>query len=207
MGLIQGPVNLTRYRVLDSPPELTDEFLTERLKRNLFLDIENTPDEESMGWVEILDHLAVDFNPTSFHFGPVIAMGLRIDTRRLSAKTVKRYLTMAVAQYESRNEKPMSSDQRRELKSKIRNDLLIRTPVNTDVYEVCWFPKQEELWLTATGVKIRERLEEMWHHTFGLGLIMKIPFVLARDLCPANIPDEAIDLARPSALFGHWSDA
>ena len=49
MSLLEGMVSLTRYHVLDSPTELPDEYLAERIKRNAFIDIETTIDEESIG--------------------------------------------------------------------------------------------------------------------------------------------------------------
>lgn len=201
MSLIKGSVTLTRYRVMDELPELTDEFIAERLGRNAFIPIDGTAEEEAVGWVELLDPLSTQFQPPSFNFGPVICVGLRVDTRKVSAKVVNRYLAMAEAEAEKLSGRPLSANQRRELKLKVRHDLLSRTPVATDVYEVCWFPKQAELWLTASGTKIRERLEELWRQTFGLGLMMKIPFVLAGDLLPAGASLEDLDRAKPSALY------
>jgi DNA recombination-dependent growth factor C len=159
-----------------------------------------------VGWVEILDPLNMDFPPTSWRFGPLIAMSLRVDTRKLSNKVLKRYLTMAAAQAESDTGKPLSTRDRQELKHRVREELLSRTPVNTDIYEVGWFPEAAEVWLVGAGsAKVRERFEEWWRHTFNLGLIMKIPFVQARIKGPEGAED-ALDRLRPSALFGGGED-
>lgn len=202
MGLIKGSVNLTRYRVLDSPSEVTEEFVAERLQNNAFIYIDNTLDEESLGWVEVLNPFAMDFQPTSFNFGESYVMGMRVDTRKISPKVVQRYLSIAIADAEARTQRPLSVDERRELKLKVRTELMSRTPVNTDVYEVCWFVKKEEIWLAGTGTKLRERLEDLWHRTFGLGIVMKIPYILARDLAPEDAPPDSVDRIQASALFG-----
>ena len=201
MGLIKGAVSLTRYRVLDSPPEISDDFISERLTSNRFLDIDAGPEEESVGWVEVLDPLSVGFAPTSFNFGQTVVLGLRVDIRRVSTKTVNRYLAVAEAETETVTGKPLTSNQRREMKAKIRNDLLIRTPLSTDVFEVCWFPKRDEVWLAATGTKIREKFEEQWRRTFSLGLLMKAPIMLAAELLPKDIPAETLERATASSLM------
>ena len=202
MGLIKGTVSLTRYLILEPPPELTDDYIIDCLNRNAFIDIDSTTEEESMGWVDVTNPLSTDFSFQTFNFGQMIILGLRMDTRKVSSKVVSRYFTMALAQAEQISEKPLNATQRKELKEKVRRDLLGRTPVNTDVFEVCWFPKKGELWLAAAGVKIREKLEDLWRRTFGLGLAMKIPFVLARELLPDSVPPDALDLAKPVALYG-----
>lgn len=202
MGLIKGSVSLTRYRVVDAPPEITDEFLADRLHKSSFMDIETSPEEESIGWVEILNPLSTEFEPYNFNFGEVIALNMRIDTRKVSAKMVNRYFSIAEMRERQSSDKPLSAEQKRELKARIKMDLLSRTPVATDVFEVCWFPKNEEVWLISTGPKIREKFEDLWRRTFNLGIVMKIPYVLAREVLPDNVSAENLDQAKPSALLG-----
>ena len=200
MGLLKGNISLTRYKVLDSPPEFTEEFLTDRFRRNAFMDIDKTPEEESMGWVEILNHFSTEFEPYRFNFGDVIVIGFRVDVRKVSAKMVNRYL--AQAESELGEEKQLNAEEKRLLKAKVRQDLLTRTPVNTDVYEICWFPRMAEVWLCASGTKIRERFEAHWIQTFNLGLGMKMPFILGVDHLPEGATTETLDQALPSALYG-----
>ncbi|MFH1139639.1 MAG: recombination-associated protein RdgC [Pseudomonadota bacterium] len=200
MTLIKGNVSLTRYKTLDPPPELTQEFLADRFRQNAFMDIDKSPEEESMGWVEVLNHFSTAFEHHHFHFGDVIILGFRVDVRKVSAKMVDRYLARAEAEADA--EKPLNKEERRMLKAKIRHDLLIRTPVNTDVYEVCWFPRLEEVWLAASGTKLRERFEAQWIQTFNFGLGMKMPFILGLDHLPEGATIDTLDQAQPSALFG-----
>jgi DNA recombination-dependent growth factor C len=203
MSLIKGSVTLTRYLVVDDVPELDAEFVADRLKHHAFQDIENGAEEESMGWVEILRTSSADFDPITLKFGDVLALAMRLDTRKVPAKTVNRYFALALAEAEAEPDQKLGPDKKRELKARVRLDLLSRTPVATDVFEVCWLQKSREVWLAAAGTKIRERFEELWRRTFGLGLIMKIPFVLAQNLAPAGTSAEALDQIRPSAFFGH----
>ncbi|MEW6263297.1 MAG: recombination-associated protein RdgC [Thermodesulfobacteriota bacterium] len=201
MGLIKGAVNLTRYWLAENPTEIGDDYVAERLQGNAFLDIEATTEEEAIGWVDALNPMTTRFEPQDFNFGQVMIFGLRLDTRRVSGKTLNRYLALAEMQARQTGDRPLSVEQRRQLKVKVRLDLLARTPVSTDVHEVCWFPDRREVWLTGAGTKAREKFEDLWRRTFGLGLIMKIPFILAREMLPADLDPRSLEEASPSALL------
>ena len=202
MSLLKGSISLTRYRVQDQPPELTDEFISSHLQQNAILEIDSSSEEESVGWVEVLNPLVFEFLPPSYKFGDVLVFGLRVDTRRVPAKTVNRYLALAEAQAVEATNRPLNNEQRRELKSRVRRDLLARTPVTTDVYEVCWLFKKGEVWLAGVGSKLRERFEDLWRRTFSLGLVMKIPYLLAGELLPDDALADDLERLKPSALFG-----
>lgn len=201
MGFIKGGLSLTRYRVLDEPLEMTDEYLSGCLKRNAFWDIEATAEEASLGWVELLDPWSAAFDPASYRFGGFVAFGLRLDSRRLGAKTVNRYLALEEARYLENVGRPPSTMARRELKNKVRNDLLRRTPVDTDIFEVVWFPGPRELWLGAVGEKKRGLFEELWRNTFGLSLKFLVPASLAPELIPET-QWPLIAALKPSSLLG-----
>ena len=202
MALVKGTVSLSRYRVFDSLPDLSGEVVSERLMQSAFVDIEASAEEESLGWVEILDPMSTRFPEHSYNFGDVFVFGMRLDIRRVSGKVVNRYLALAEAEAEKLSEKPLTGEQRRELKNKVRTDLLLRTPVSTDVYEICWFFRREEVWLVGAGAKIRERFEDLWRQTFGLGMVLKIPFLMARELLPTGVTAEELEKAQATALFG-----
>jgi len=202
VSLLKGTVSLTRYGLPEPSPEPTEEFIAGRLKHNAFVSIDDTPEPESMGWVEPLNPLAVDFGPGTFHFGEVIILGLRVDVRQVPAKLVNRYFNLAAAQAEKISQRPLSADQRHSLKAKVRADLLARIPVSTEVSEVCWLVKADEVWLLGQGTKLRERFEDLWRRTFGLGLVLKIPYLLARELLPAGVGLAQLDQTKAAAFYG-----
>lgn len=201
MSLLKGTVSLTRYSLQEPPPEPTEEFIAGHLKHNAFVSIDDTPEPESMGWVEPLNPLAADFGPGTFYFGEMIILGLRVDVRQVPAKLVNRYFNLAAVQAEKMSQRPLSAAQRNSLKAKVRADLVARIPVSTDVSEVCWFVKTGEVWLLGQGTKLRERFEDLWRRTFGLGLILKIPYILARELLPTGVGLAQLDQAKSAAFF------
>jgi DNA recombination-dependent growth factor C len=174
MGLIKGALSLTRYRVREEPPEtLTDEYVSGRLARNAFLDIEDGPEERGLGWVEFFNHLGTDFNPAAYRFGGVLAFTLRLDTRRLPPPILRRYCALREARYIAQTGRRPNSLVRREMKEAVRAELLLRALVNTELMEVAWLHQENEVWLAAAGEKRRELFEDLWGRTFGLALQME----------------------------------
>lgn len=188
MGLIKGSLSLTRYRVKEEPPEmLTDEYLTERLMKNAFVDIENAPEEKSLGWVEFFNHLDINFNPATYRFGGILAFTLRLDARKVPGKTVARYYAIREAQYMEQVGRRPNSVAKKELKEAVKSELLRRALLNTELMEVAWLYQENEVWLAAVGEKRRETFEELWGRTFGLSLQMLVPPTLGLELLSAQL--------------------
>jgi DNA recombination-dependent growth factor C len=199
MGLIKGALSLTRYRVLEEPPEtLTDEYLSGRLAQNAFLDIEYTAEEQSLGWVEFFNHLGIVFNPATYRFGGLLAFTLRLDTRRLPPPILRRYCALREAQL-TRDGHRLNSLTRRQMKEAVKAQLLPRVLVATELMEVAWLHGENEVWLAAAGEKRRELFEELWGRTFGLALRME-----ALPLTLDNLTDrlrQALLASRPEPIW------
>ncbi len=194
MGLIKGTLSLTRYRVKEEPPEtLTDEYIGERLAKNAFIDIEHAPEERSLGWVEFLNQLGIEFNPATYRFGGVLVFTLRLDTRKLSAKTIARYYIIREADYEAKTGRRPNSLAKKELKEAVKSELLRRAFLNTELMEVAWLYQENEVWLAATGEKRRETFEELWGRTFGLSLQMLVPVTLGLEILPGGLKKALLD--------------
>lgn len=194
MGLIKGTLSLTRYRVKEEPPEtLTDEYLTERLTKNAFVDIEHAPEERSLGWVEFMNHLDSNFNPANYRFGGLLSFTLRLDTRKLSGKAVGRYYAIREAQYMEKTGRKPNSVAKKELKDVVKSELMRRTLLNTELMEVAWLYQENEIWLAATGEKRRETFEELWGRTFGLSLQMLVPITTGLEVLSGSLKKALLD--------------
>lgn len=194
MGFIKGSLSLTRYRVKEEPPELlTDEYLDERLAKNAFVDIEHTPEERSLGWVEFLNHLGGNFNPATYRFGGLLVFTLRLDTRKLQARTISRYYAIREARYMEETGRKPNSLAKKELKEAVKSELLSRSLLNTELMEVAWLYQENEIWLAATGEKRRETFEELWGRTFGLALQMLVPATLGLELLGNDLKKALLD--------------
>lgn len=194
MGLIKGGLSLTRYRVKEEPPELlTDEYISERLTKNAFVDIEHAPEERSLGWVEFLNHLDSNFNPATYRFGGILVFSLRLDTRKVSPKTISRYYTIREVDYVEKTGRKPNSLAKKELKEAVKSELLRRALLNTELMEVAWLYQENEIWLAATGEKRREAFEELWGRTFGLALQMLVPATLGLELLANELKKALLD--------------
>ena len=194
MGLMKGTLSLTRYRVKEEPPEtLTDEYISERLTKNAFVDIEHAPEERSLGWVEFMNHLDSNFNPATYRFGGLLTFTLRLDTRKLSAKAVGRYYAIREAQYLEKTGRRPNSLAKKELKEAVKSELMRRTLLNTELMEVAWLYQNNEIWLAATGEKRRETFEELWGRTFGLSLQMLVPVTVGLEVLTGEMRKALLD--------------
>ena len=201
MGLLKGSLSLTRYRVKEEPPELlTDEYLDERLAKNAFVDIEDAPEERSLGWVEFLNHLDINFNPATYRFGGILAFTLRQDTRKVPGKTVARYYAIREARYVEQTGRKPNSVAKKELKEAVKSELLRRALLNTELMEVAWLYQENEIWLAAVGEKRREAFEELWGRTFGLALQMLVPATLGLELITGELRQALLD-AKASPIW------
>lgn len=201
MSLTNGSINLTRYRLLDPPDELTNDFIIERLKKNSFVNIDHTLDESSLGWVEILNPLQTEFDPASFRFGGFIALTLRRDVRKVSPKTIARYYVVREAEYAEKTGRRPNSLAKKELREAVKLELLQKAPVDTGLMEVVWLQAANEIWLDAVGESKREVFEELWSRTFGLSLQMLVPITMGLEMTPeAN--RQALLETTPAAIWG-----
>lgn len=194
MGLLKGTLSMTRYRVKEEPPELlTDEYISERLLKNSFIDIEHAPEEKSLGWVEFLNHLGTDFNPATYRFGGILVFTLRLDSRRLAAKTISRYYAIREVEYQAKTGRRPNSLAKKELKEAVKSELMRRAFLNTELMEAAWLYQENEIWLAATGEKRRETFEELWGRTFGLSLQMLVPATLGLELLTGELRKALLD--------------
>ncbi|MDR1395494.1 MAG: recombination-associated protein RdgC [Deltaproteobacteria bacterium] len=205
MGLIRGNPSVSRYRLLEAPDALTDEYVRDRLQRNAFVDIEATSEESSLGWVEIMDQLAVNFDPGAFQFGGFLAFTARLDSRRISPRTLSRYYRLRELEFEAQAGRKPNSQKKKEIKDSLRQELLRRSLLNTDLLEVLWFPKEHEIWLGGAGEKKRLLFEELWERTFGLAVRLLVPITLGLEMVPAELGPKLLK-ARAIGLLGGDED-
>ncbi|MDR1081155.1 MAG: recombination-associated protein RdgC [Deltaproteobacteria bacterium] len=183
MGILKGAPSVTRYRIADAvPEEYTEEFIGDRLKKYAFSDIENSSEESSLGWAELMDTLSWDFAEGSYRIGPNYAFTMRQDQRKLPTKILNRYYMIREAQIAEKTGRKPNSVKRKELKEALRLELLRRCLLTTDVWDVVWLTGRQELWLAGAGEKLRALFEELWSRTFGLSLRMLVPVTIGLEL-------------------------
>ena len=96
MGFINGSASIARFLVNGSlPKDYTEEF-PKRIFRYAFRNLdENSDEERSTGWVNIMDMFDSQLTGREFFHDPYVALSWRIDTRRVPGKALKEYCRKA----------------------------------------------------------------------------------------------------------------
>lgn len=186
MGFLSASTGLTRYRL---PDEVGDDILSDvsrSLKRFAFVDIDQSMEERSFGWVCFDDLL--DANWTSFgpEKGPYLAFSLRLDTRRIPPAVFKKHWMIALrerlTQLTAEGKKFLSKDQKMELRDQVRHRLLMRSLPVPAVFDVVWSVRDNRVYLASTNSKVRSLFEDLFTRTFEVELEPLTPITLGLEL-------------------------
>ena len=200
MSIFKGSATLTRYQVQgDTPPDFWG-FLDRRIRANVFHPIDDQPNEQmSVGWCSVHDFLDTSFTYASYALDPYVVLGLRVDTRKIPTAQVRRELQRELRRA-GQEGRVLSRVQREELRERVAQDLMRRTPPATQVFEVVWDTAKGEVWLGTGGRGVRDLFEGHFRRSFDLGLWPRLPWLLAQDLLPAE-DRLALDMSRPQTLY------
>ncbi len=202
MGLIKGSASISRYALKgETPPDFWD-FVDRRIRANLFLDIEGSTEEQSLGWVSVHDFMDTRFAYASYALDPYVVLGMRLDRRRVPAPLLKKYHRLEVQKALALREgRGLSRADREDLKEKVRLDLLRRIPPMTQVFEVCWDTQAGEVWLGSAAKAVRELFEDFFRRSFDLHPWPRIPYLLAGDLLGQGPQVGRLEAAGPLTLY------
>jgi DNA recombination-dependent growth factor C len=200
MGLNKGSLTLTRYKIRGVPPDGFRDFLDEAIRANLFQSIDETADEQSVGWVSPHDFLDTSMEFAAYALDPYVVLGLRVDRRKVPGSTLNKYWRLEMDKARSmRDGRALARHEREELKEKALLRLMTRMPPATGFTEVCWDTARGEVVLYSASKATREIFEDLFHRSFGLNLVPLIPYLLAQDLLPSKIK-AALEQAQPLGL-------
>lgn len=186
MGLLKGSLSLSRYQVQGSLPSGFWQWAGQQISKNIFMDIEGTTEAKSLGWVGPLDYFDTSFAYESYNLNPYLVLGIRLDKRALSARLLNKYHRLEMARARAENpEFRLGKPEREMLKEKVRLSLMLRIPLQTTFWEMCWNTQTNEVWFATCNRAQLELSQELFNHTFApLILLPRAPFLLAGDLLP-----------------------
>ncbi|WP_244148912.1 recombination-associated protein RdgC [Desulfonatronum thioautotrophicum] len=171
------------------PDDVGDDVLSNvqlRLKRFAFVDIDQSMEERSFGWVCFDDLLDAEWTTAGPEKGPYLAFSLRLDTRRIPPAVFKKHWMIALrqrmAQLAGEGKKFLSKDQKTELRDQVRQRLLMRSLPIPAVFDVVWSPRDNRVYLATTNTKIRTLFEELFAQTFETELEALTPVILGVEL-------------------------
>ena len=186
MGLMKGSAGFVRFSVEGDLPENIWDYVAERITAFSFKDIDDTYDEDSLGWVSISNMFDTEFDYASYAAGNYVTLSMRLDERKISAAIVKKFVAKEEERIKKEKEIPkISRSMRVEIKERIQNELMRKAPPMPSVFDLCWNLEDSTLLFFSTNKKAQALLEDLFKETFGMTIMQQIPY-----LCGEHLLDE-----------------
>ncbi|MGD8385744.1 MAG: recombination-associated protein RdgC [Desulfobacteraceae bacterium] len=205
MGFLRGSVTCTRFQVAGDLPEDFRETVRDRISRYAFRKLEEDSDQErTMGWVNILDELQVGFYGDEMFKEPYLALSLRVDVRSVPARALRQYCREAEEEVKSLEGLDFLNKKRREeIRERVRGQLLRRVLPRTSIYDMAWDLQGGVVLFGSTTPRICDAFSELFFNTFEFRLTSLYPYALAYQSLQDQGMDPAIlDEAQPVLLAG-----
>ncbi len=204
MGLISGSGSFTRYWLDGDLPKNYMEEFPEKIARYTFRTLdENSYDERSIGWVNILDVLDNSFKAMEFIKEPFLAMSFREDKRKVPQTALMQYCRKAeekIKELEQVDFLPKAT--RKDIKEDAKNQLLKRAIPVTKTYDMIWNLNSGIVIFGGINNKLCDEFAEFFYKTFNLHLQPVFPYALAgRFLDKEGMPTDALDSMMTSSFL------
>jgi recombination associated protein RdgC len=204
MPVLRGAVTFSRFRAesaQDAPAETKREpkrWLTEGLKARAFEPIDrDTEEERAQGFVELEDNEATGFGPGALFHGEYALWGYRIDQLKVPGSALRAELTKWASAFEKEKGRPPARGEKAESRSSIRHLLRTRAAPNSQVHDVSWNLKTNQVQIWAASRKAVEEVQQALEAALQVKLVPQVPVAMASR---AGISEEA--LAPTAELIG-----
>ncbi|EHJ49565.1 exonuclease RdgC [Solidesulfovibrio carbinoliphilus subsp. oakridgensis] len=181
MSFKRGTTALTVYQTTQAG-QITGELL----QRFALLSIDGTADERGQGLVPFdtpLDHASW---PMAQNFAGQFALFcLRVDTRRIPAAVMKKHLAEAMSKEKEAmvadGKAFISKDRKREIKDRVKLQLLARTEPAPAIVEVAVDRTSGRVFFGSTAIKMKDTFEALWFAMTGERLVEQTPETILED--------------------------
>lgn len=200
MGLLTGSASFMRFAVEGELPENFWDWVAEKVAAHSFQDIDDTLDEYSIGWVSVVNMFDADFAYASYAAADYVVLSMRVDERKVSPAVLKKMTAKEEERVLREKELPkLSRSMRLEIKERVRTQLTRKSVPVPAVYDLYWNLSDNTLLLFSTSKKAMTLLEELFKETFGMSLILQIPWTTAEHLAEGDAAAN-LESLRPAVL-------
>jgi hypothetical protein len=183
MGLLSGAASFMRFTVEGQLPEPFWEEVAERVRAHSFKDIDDTLEEFSIGWVSVGGMFDADFARAPLVVGDYVVLSMRIDERKVSPAVLKKCALKEEERIKRERQVPrLARSTMMEIKERVRSELVRKSVPIPGVYDLAWNLSDNTVLFFSTSKKALVHLEELFKATFGLSLILQIPWTAAEHL-------------------------
>ncbi len=180
MGLLSSSTSVVRYMVKGKIEEPVLESIARGLQRHRITEIDNNPQEKTIGWTSFKNPYLTDFSGSSFSFDPYILFSMRIDKKSIPSKIIqKQFMAEMTRRLASGNRQTLSRHEKKEIKDKIILTLNMKIPATPNIYDIVWLPEKSRLWFFSTLKSANEELETLFLQSFNISLIRLFPYTQA----------------------------
>lgn len=197
MSLLQGSLSFKRLMVLGPAP--SPEALAQGMHDDRFTPFQDGSEEERLGWCDWRNPLS-PVDPNWIMQEQYAVLGLRIDTRKVPASTLKAHVDMRI--HSLMKEKDLAfvgKEARLAIADEVKAELLPKVLPTMKTFEVAWSYKEGVIFTTATSTKAFGTLAGLVLKSFGLELQPMAPLLIAGKVCPA-IPTDGLMALDPLDL-------
>ncbi len=183
MGLLTGSASLTRFAVSGELPASPWDFIAGQVVKYAFKDIDDTLDELSVGWVAVDNMFDASFAGASYAAGDYVALTMRVDERRVSSAVLKKFCQKEERRILREKQLPrLARAARLEIRERIHAELLRKSPPVPSTCDLYWHVGEGRVLFFSTSKKNISLLEELFRESFGLGLVLQIPWLVGEGM-------------------------
>ena len=195
MGFIKGTASFVRFAVEGELPENIWDFIADRVVAFAFKDIDETYEEDSLGWVSVLNMFDTEFDYASYAAGNYVTLSMRLDERKVSSAIVKKFVQKEEERIKKEKQlRKIPRSMRVEIKERIQNELMRKALPMPAVFDLCWNLENSTLLFFSTNKKAQALLEDLFKESFGLNLKQQIPYLCGEHLLDVDDVDKLAGL-------------
>jgi hypothetical protein len=158
MSLLKGTASYVCFMVEGNLPENFWDYIAERIVLFSFKDIDDSYDENSLGWVSLLNMFDSDFSFGSYASGNFVTLSLRFDERKVSPAILKKFIQKEEERIKKEKKIPkISRSLRVEIKERVKSELIKKAIPLPSVWDLCWNINESTLLFFTTNKKAQSR--------------------------------------------------
>jgi len=200
MGFLTGSASFMRFSVEGELPEPFWDNVADRIASHSFQDIDDTLDEYSVGWVSVASMFDADFAYASYAAGDYVVLSMRVDERKVSPAVLRKCVLKEEERIKRERQLPrLGRSAQMEIKERVRTQLVRKSVPIPAVYDLVWNLSDGTVLFFSTSRKALVLVEELFKDTFGLSLVLQIPWNTAGHLAEESLLAR-LDRLRPEIL-------
>jgi hypothetical protein len=163
MPLLSGTANFIEFTV---PEEAVFDPTSGRVLAHLFMDIDDSYDNISIGLVPVFDMFSKA--PPFLELGDYVITALRVDERKVPGAVLKKLVAKEIHQVCAKKQLPrLSRAAKIDIRERVFAELIRKTPPSPVVADIVWSVNDRRLFLFSTNNNVLEVFEELFIETFG----------------------------------------